>query len=108
MQIVRIVRDNREIALHNGWFVVQNLPEESTLDREEEEKATFRKDPWLEIPAKQRGATELKKFLANTLSCRIRRAFPEVQRKIKELCAIEHEKLRNLGNERPTSELRRG
>ncbi|KAH6712291.1 P-loop containing nucleoside triphosphate hydrolase protein [Leptodontidium sp. MPI-SDFR-AT-0119] len=105
--IVRIVRDNKEIALHNGWFVVQNLPEHSTLDQEAEEKATFRQDPWIEIPAKQRGTAELKKFLANTLSSRIRKAFPEVQKRLKGLLADEHQKLKDLGEERPTSDRRR-
>ncbi|KAG4431228.1 hypothetical protein IFR05_013287 [Cadophora sp. M221] len=105
--IVRIVRDNKEIALHNGWFVVQNLPEDSKLDQEAEEKATFRQDPWIEIPAKQRGTAELKKFLANTLSSRIRKAFPDVQKKLKALLADEHRRLNALGEERPTADRRR-
>ncbi|KAH7360322.1 P-loop containing nucleoside triphosphate hydrolase protein [Rhexocercosporidium sp. MPI-PUGE-AT-0058] len=105
--IVRIVRENKEIALHNGWFVVQNLPEDSTLDQETEEMTTFRQEPWIEIPAKQRGTAELKKFLANTLSSRIRKAFPDVQKKLKVLLAHEHQKLTALGEERPTADRRR-
>lgn len=99
---MRIVRDNCEIGLHNGWFVVQNRPKNPPLlfDREEAEKETFCRHPWTEIPAKQRGIAALKKFLANTLSTRIRKAFPEVQRRIKELLAKERENLENFGEER--------
>jgi hypothetical protein len=106
---VRIVRDNKEIALHNGWFVVHNLPKDAlpTLNHEEEERATFSRDPWLEIHPKQRGTAELKKFLANTLSSRIRKAFPEVQRRIKALLDTENVYLRSLGQERPSHEQRR-
>ncbi|OBT80178.1 hypothetical protein VF21_00583 [Pseudogymnoascus sp. 05NY08] len=107
--IVRIVRDNLEIGLHNGWFVVQNRPKDPppTFDQEEAEKATFRRDPWTEIPAKQRGTPALKKFLASTLSSRIRKAFPEVQRKIKVLLAKEMNYLDSLGEERLSQERRR-
>jgi hypothetical protein len=106
---VRIVRDNLEIGLHNGWFVVQNRPKDPppTFDQEEAEKATFRRDPWTEIPAKQRGTPALKKFLASTLSSRIRRAFPEVQRKIKVLLAKEMDYLASLGEARLSQERRR-
>ncbi|KAL5345943.1 hypothetical protein ACLOAV_008973 [Pseudogymnoascus australis] len=108
-EIVRIVRDNLEIGLHNGWFVVQNRPKNPspTFNQEEAEKATFRRDPWTEIPAKQRGTPALKKFLAITLSSRIRTAFPEVQRKIKELLAKETDYLGSLGEERLSQERRR-
>ncbi|KFZ08451.1 hypothetical protein V501_05960 [Pseudogymnoascus sp. VKM F-4519 (FW-2642)] len=107
--IVRIVRDNLEIGLHNGWFVVQNRPKNPSLafNQEEAEKATFRRDPWTDIPAKQRGTPALKKFLAITLSSRIRTAFPEVQRKIKELLAKETDYLGSLGEERLSQERRR-
>lgn len=106
---MRIVRDNKEIALHNGWFVVQNLPEDAppTSELQEEERATFSRDPWLEIPAKQRGTAELKKFLANTLSSRIRKAFPELQRRIKDLLTKENDYFTSLGDERPNRERRR-
>jgi hypothetical protein len=106
---VRIVRDNKEINLSNGWFVVQNLPEGAppTSNLQEEEKSTFSRGPWLEIPAKQRGTTELKKFLANTLSSRIRKAFPELQRKIKDLLVTQNEYLTTLGEERRSPERRR-
>jgi hypothetical protein len=99
---VQIVRDNKEIHLHNGWFVVRNLTKDESLslDREEEEKATFSRDPWLQIPAKQRGTPALKKFLANTLSSRIRKAFPEVQRTLKDRLATENDILTSLGDER--------
>ncbi|OBT42407.1 hypothetical protein VE00_06005 [Pseudogymnoascus sp. WSF 3629] len=107
--IVQIVRDNLEIGLHNGWFVVQNRPKDPppTFDQEEAEKATFRRDPWTEIPAKQRGTPALKKFLASTLSSRIRTAFPEVQRKIKVLLAKETDYLASLGEARLSQERRR-
>lgn len=106
---MRIVRDNLEIGLHNGWFVVQNRPKDPppTFNQEEAEKATFRRDPWTDIPAKQRGTPALKKFLAITLSSRIRTAFPEVQRKIKELLAKEANHLESLGEERLSQERRR-
>lgn len=99
---MRIVRDNCEIGLHNGWFVVQNRPKNPPLafDREEAEKETFRRHPWTDIPVKQRGTAALKKFLANTLSTRIRKAFPVVQMRIKELLAKEREHLENFGKER--------
>lgn len=89
--------------------MVQNRPKDSppTFDREEAEKATFRRDPWTEVPAKQRGTAALKRFLANTLSSRIRKAFPEVQRTIKELLAKEKDYLESLGDERPGQERRR-
>ncbi|KAL2066683.1 hypothetical protein VTL71DRAFT_2755 [Oculimacula yallundae] len=105
--IVQIVRENKEIALQNGWFVVRNLPQDSKLDQETEEATMFRREPWIEIPVKQRGTAELKKFLANTLSSRIRKAFPDVQKKLKVRLTDEHSRLAGLGEERPSADRRR-
>jgi hypothetical protein len=107
-QIVEIVRENKEIALQNPWFVVQNTPDKAptTFDREAEENATFSRDPWNQIPTKQRDILELKKFLANTLSSRIQDAFPDVQRRIKHLLATENSYFKSLGDERRTLEHR--
>lgn len=77
------------------------------MSREEQEKATFSSGPWLEIPARQRGTTELKRFLAQLLSSRIRKAFPEAQRRLRELLAEEQMHLKTFGNERLKAEQRR-
>lgn len=85
------------------------MPEDApeTFDRVEEEKETFSRQPWTQIPVKQRGTTELKRFLATTLSSRIRKAFPEVQRKIELQLKTEKEFLESLGKERLSREQRR-
>lgn len=104
-----VVRDNKGITLHNGWFVVQNLTEDAyqTANLQEKERELFTRDPWLEIPVRQRGTAELKRFLASTLSSRIRKAFPDLQRRIKDLLAAEKVYLAGLGHERDTPERKR-
>lgn len=106
---MRIVRENKVRTLQNGWFVVQNPKADvsPTTGLQEQERELFSRDPWLEIPVRQRGTAALRRFLASTLSSRIRKAFPDLQRRIKDLLATENENLAGLGHERDTPERKR-
>jgi hypothetical protein len=99
---VHTVRENKSITLQNGWFVVQNrgLDSASSLNREQVEKATLNKPPWVDIPEQQRGTAMLKVFLANILCRRIRHSFPEMHRTIARMLATEKERLVELGPSR--------
>ncbi|OBT75242.1 hypothetical protein VF21_05671 [Pseudogymnoascus sp. 05NY08] len=103
-QIVEIVKENKEIPLQSGWFVVQNkkLNAPSSFDQEEEENATFGNGLWVTIPTRQRGTAALKKFLAHALCRRIREVFPSMKSRIMHLLAEERKMLAQLGDERPT------
>jgi hypothetical protein len=109
LKIVHTVRENKGITLQNGWFVVQNRGEHSAsrLDREQAEKTTLSKPPWVDIPEQQRGTTKLKVFLANMLCTRIRDVFPDMHRTIAKSLAIEKEFLARLGKDRTGSAQRR-
>jgi Dynamin central region len=81
---------------------VQNRGPRAPADfnREQEEIATFSKDPWLEIPPDQRGTPDLKKYLANLLCRRIREAFPAMQDTAGRLLQVERSKRQKFGKER--------
>jgi len=100
---VKIITENQDIPLQYGWFVVQNRgpKAQDSFDREREEKTTFSKRPWNEIPVEQRGTTMLKKFLASLLCRRILETFPIMQRKIGDLLVRERARLTQLGDPRP-------
>ncbi|KAE9365430.1 P-loop containing nucleoside triphosphate hydrolase protein [Stipitochalara longipes BDJ] len=102
IRTVRTVRNKKSITLQNGWFVVQNCGPESAsrLNREQAEKTTLSKPPWVDIPEQQRGTSKLKVFLANILCRRIRESFPGLRKKIAELLAKEKDNLIKLGNDR--------
>lgn len=72
----------------------------SRLDREQAEKTTLSKPPWVDIPEQQRGTAKLKVFLANILCTRIREAFPKVRKTIAKSLATEKDLLARLGNGR--------
>ncbi|KFZ14601.1 hypothetical protein V502_06004 [Pseudogymnoascus sp. VKM F-4520 (FW-2644)] len=103
-QIVEIVKENKEIPLQSGWFVVQNkkLNAPSSFDQEEEENATFGNGLWVTIPTRQRGTAALKEFLAHALCRRIREVFPSMKSRIMHLLAEQRKMLAQLGDERPT------
>ncbi|CZR66635.1 uncharacterized protein PAC_16536 [Phialocephala subalpina] len=107
--IVHTVRENKGITLQNGWFVVQNRGPDpaSRLDREQAEKITLSKPPWVDISEQQRGTAKLKVFLANILCTRIREAFPEMHRTIAKSLAAEKERLAQLGDDRTNPAQRR-
>jgi hypothetical protein len=109
LEIVRTIKENKDVTLQNGWFVVQNRGPDpaSLLDRERAEKTTLSKRPWVEIPEQQRGTAKLKIFLANILCRRIRESFPEMHRTIAKLLAAEKQHLAQLGNARPEPAQRR-
>ncbi|TVY40800.1 Dynamin-A [Lachnellula subtilissima] len=79
------------------WYVVQNRPAKAgvSYDREQEEAALFKQDPWLDIPEDQRGTAMLKKYLATLLCRRIRDAFPGMLNMVTKL--LDAEKLRRKG-----------
>jgi hypothetical protein len=109
LKIVYTVRENKGITLQNGWFVVQNRGPNpaSPLEREQAEKTTLSKPPWIDIPEQQRGTAKLKVFLANILCTRIREAFPDMHRTIAKSLAKEKENLASLGDDRSDPAQRR-
>jgi hypothetical protein len=109
LKIVYTVRENKGITLQNGWFVVQNRGQNpaSRLEREQAEKTTLSKPPWVDIPEQQRGTAKLKVFLANMLCTRIREAFPEMHRTIAKSLAAEKDTLAILGVDRTDHAQRR-
>ncbi|KFX86692.1 hypothetical protein V490_08938 [Pseudogymnoascus sp. VKM F-3557] len=102
--VVEIVKENKQVPLQSGWFVVQNkkLNAPSSFDREEAESATLSKGLWATIPNRQRGTAALKKFLAYSLCKRIREVFPSMKLRIMHLLAEQRKVLARLGDERPT------
>jgi hypothetical protein len=109
LKIVYTVRENKGITLQNGWFVVQNRGQNpaSRLEREQAEKTTLSKPPWVDIPEQQRGTAKLKVFLASMLCTRIREAFPEMHRTIAKSLAAEKDTLAILGVDRTDHAQRR-
>jgi hypothetical protein len=101
---VSIIRENKQIPLELGWFVVQNRSSDADVlfDREKEENETLSKFPWLDLSPHRRGVSMLKRFLANLLCKKIREAFPDMQKSISGLLAIERAKIKELGDPRPT------
>ncbi|RDL36733.1 Uncharacterized protein BP5553_06085 [Venustampulla echinocandica] len=103
-ETVQVAKGIKGLKLDNGWFVVQNRSKDgptSGIDREDTERTTLSKHPWVEIPHQRRGTAMLKKFLASILCRRIREAFPGLRIKIMALLAAEKQTLARLGNPRP-------
>ncbi|KFY41097.1 hypothetical protein V494_03202 [Pseudogymnoascus sp. VKM F-4513 (FW-928)] len=103
-EVVEIVKENKQVPLQSGWFVVQNkkLNAPSSFDREEAEDATLSNGLWATIPNRQRGTAALKKFLAYSLCKRIREVFPSMKSRIMHLLEEQRKILTQLGDERPT------
>lgn len=112
-RIVSIVETNEATTgkpLQHGWFVVQNRGYRNTsssFDREEAERSTFGKGPWLKIEERRRGTTNLKVFLSHLLSRRIREGFPDMQNAVQARLKQEQAKLAALGKARPKPALQR-
>jgi hypothetical protein len=112
-RIVTIVENNEATTgkpLKHGWFVVQNKgyrDTSSSFDRENAERSTFSKDPWLKIEERRRGTPKLKTFLSNLLSRRIREGFPEMQNAVQVRLKQEKEKLKALGEARPERDMQK-
>lgn len=94
---------------HLSWYVVQNRGQDAApdFDRKAAELETFSKEPWLQIPPRQRGTAALRSYLAKSLSQRIRAAFPNMQDKVRELLQKERARRETFGEARPNYEQRR-
>ncbi|CAK7206820.1 hypothetical protein SEUCBS139899_009626 [Sporothrix eucalyptigena] len=100
-------------ALPHGWFVVRNRTgDDSTAggpsaDLDSIEDELFSQPSWSGVRADRRGTSQLRQYLGNLLSEKIRLAFPKLLAKLDDLLSKSDTELANLGAARTTTHLRR-
>lgn len=88
--------------MQHGWFVVRNRigDEDASFDLDEAEATLFGEAPWSRIPSTRRGSQKLRDYLGGLLCEKIRKEFPAMQQKVKQLLGREMQIKSSLGEPR--------
>ncbi|KAK6858048.1 hypothetical protein PG995_005747 [Apiospora arundinis] len=88
--------------MKHGWFVVRNRTDEedASFDLDGAEAALFDGAPWARIPDNRRGSAKLRDYLGDLLCDKIRKEFPAMQQKVKQLLSKELQIKASLGEPR--------
>ncbi|KAK8046043.1 hypothetical protein PG996_014107 [Apiospora saccharicola] len=91
--IVKIAAGENSLyrSMQHGWFVVRNRigDEDASFDLDEAEATLFGESPWSRIPSTRRGSRKLRDYLGGLLCDKIRKEFPAMQQKVRQLLSRE-------------------
>ncbi|KAI6778217.1 uncharacterized protein J7T54_004112 [Emericellopsis cladophorae] len=95
---------NATTANGGNWFVVRNRhrKDPKSLELSVAEARLFNKSPWTAIPETRRGTARLRHYLSNVLAGRIRKSFPQMQDRLRELLSRAKAGRDALGDPRTT------
>lgn len=103
-QVVKIAAGENSLyrSMQHGWFVVRNRigDEDASFDLDEVEATLFGESPWSRIPSTRRGSRKLREYLGGLLCDKIRKEFPAMQQKVKQLLGRELQIKASLGEPR--------